>query len=92
MGGSLLYGGSVSCGCFRKECALEANSPDLTYRPFLFSPLADSLFGWQEIVQNNSWHLCFVYRPHEMRAALLIREALITDNGDVVKRCSAVFA
>ena len=31
---SLLYGGSVSCGCFRKERALEANSPDLTGRQF----------------------------------------------------------
>ena len=31
---SLLYGGSVSCGCLRKERALEANSPDLTGRQF----------------------------------------------------------
>lgn len=31
---SLLYGGSVSCGCFRKERALEVNSPDLTGRQF----------------------------------------------------------
>ena len=31
---SLLYGGSVSCGCLRKERALEANSPDLTGKQF----------------------------------------------------------
>lgn len=31
---SLLYGGSVSCGCFRKERASEANSPDLTGKQF----------------------------------------------------------
>jgi len=31
---SLRYGGSVSCGCFRKERALESNSPDLTGRQF----------------------------------------------------------
>lgn len=31
---SLLYGGSVSCGCLRKERALETNSPDLTGRQF----------------------------------------------------------
>lgn len=31
---SLRYGGSVSCGCFRRERADEANSPDLTGRQF----------------------------------------------------------
>ena len=31
---SLLYGGSASCGCLRKECALQANSPDLTGKQF----------------------------------------------------------
>ena len=31
---SLVYGGSVSCGCFRKEHALEAISPDLTGKQF----------------------------------------------------------
>ena len=31
---SLLYGGSVSCGCLRKERAEQANSPDLTGRRF----------------------------------------------------------
>ena len=31
---SLLYGGSQSCGCLRKERALEANSPDLTGQRF----------------------------------------------------------
>jgi len=31
---SLLYGGSVSCGCFRRERALESNSPDLTGKKF----------------------------------------------------------
>lgn len=31
---SLLYGGSVSCGCFRRERALETNSPDLTGQQF----------------------------------------------------------
>lgn len=31
---SLLYGGSDSCGCLRKERALEAISPDLTSRQF----------------------------------------------------------
>lgn len=31
---SLLCGGSVSCGCLRKERALETNSPDLTGRQF----------------------------------------------------------
>lgn len=31
---SLLYGGSVSCGCFRRERALETNSPDLTDQQF----------------------------------------------------------
>ncbi len=31
---SLLYGGSESCGCLRKERALEINSPDLTGQQF----------------------------------------------------------
>ena len=31
---SLLYGGSFSCGCLRKERALEANSPNLTGKQF----------------------------------------------------------
>lgn len=31
---NLLYGGSVSCGCWRKERAKQANSPDLTGRQF----------------------------------------------------------
>ena len=31
---SLLYGGSVSCGCLRKERAKQANSPDLTGKQF----------------------------------------------------------
>ena len=31
---SLLYGGSESCGCLRKERALETNSPDLTGQQF----------------------------------------------------------
>ena len=31
---SLLYGGSVSCGCLRKERASETNSPDLTGQRF----------------------------------------------------------
>ena len=31
---SLLYGGSVSCGCFRKERAQEVNAPDLTGMQF----------------------------------------------------------
>ena len=31
---SLLYGGSESCGCLRKERALETNSPDLTGQRF----------------------------------------------------------
>ena len=31
---SLLYGGSESCGCLRKERALETNSPDLTGQHF----------------------------------------------------------
>ena len=31
---SLLYGGSISCGCLRKERASEVNSPDLTGKQF----------------------------------------------------------
>ena len=31
---SLRYGGSSSCGCLRKECARDVNSPDLTGKQF----------------------------------------------------------
>ena len=31
---SLRYGRSVSCGCYRKECAEKSNTPDLTGRSF----------------------------------------------------------